>query len=121
MLPSDKLAAKNEQQRKLNAELREQLHRPHIQTQMSEARNTLGHVAKQLEEATSEFKGLENVLSHQEQQLTREQQQRQADAWDWLSALNTTLNQARTVQQTRFSLPRTGLEEQVGRVEARLG
>jgi hypothetical protein len=46
--------------------------------------------------------------------LTREQQ-RQADAWDWLSALNTTLNQARAAQQSKFTLPSKGqLEEQVG-------
>lgn len=50
----------------------------------------------------------------QQQPLTREQQQRQADAWDWLSALNSTLNQARAAQQSRFQLTRTGLEEQVG-------
>jgi hypothetical protein len=40
-------------------------------------------------------------------------QQRQADAWDWLSALNSTLNQARAAQQQRFALSRAGLEEQV--------
>ena len=45
--------------------------------------------------------------------LTREQQ-RQADAWDWLSALNTTLNQARAAQQSKFTLPtKVQLEEQV--------
>ncbi len=46
------------------------------------------------------------------QQLSRDQQ-RQVDAWDWLNALNTTLNQARAAQQNRFQLSRAGLEEQV--------
>jgi hypothetical protein len=53
------------------------------------------------------------TTAQQQQGLTREQQQRQADAWDWLSALNSTLNQARAAQQSRFQLTRTGLEEQV--------
>lgn len=42
-------------------------------------------------------------------------QQRQVDAWDWLSVLNTTLNQARAAQQQRFAMSRAGLEEQVRR------
>ena len=48
--------------------------------------------------------------------LSREQeQQRQADAWDWLTALNSTLNQARAAQQSKFERTRTGLEQQVRR------
>lgn len=50
----------------------------------------------------------------QPQQLSRDQQ-RQVDAWDWLNALNSTLNQARAAQQSRFQLSRAGLEEQVRR------
>lgn len=46
------------------------------------------------------------------QPLTGEQQ-RQADAWNWLATLNTTLNQARAAQQSKFALSRVGLEEQV--------
>lgn len=48
----------------------------------------------------------------QPRRLSRDQQ-RQADAWDWLNALNTTLNQARAAQQNRFQMSRAGLEEQV--------
>uniref|UniRef100_A0A7S1Q4L1 Lebercilin domain-containing protein n=1 Tax=Neobodo designis TaxID=312471 RepID=A0A7S1Q4L1_NEODS len=71
MLPSDRLSAKNDQLRRENAELREQLNRPHIQQRMSEIRNAIGHVLKQLEDANSELKGLQNVQAHQDQQLVR--------------------------------------------------
>ncbi len=52
-----------------------------------------------------------------QQQLNGEQQ-RAADAWNWLSALNNSLSQARAGQQSKFALSRAGLEEQVcdGRV-----
>jgi chromosome segregation ATPase len=71
MLPSDRVAAKNEQQRKMNAELCEQIQRPHVQHRMSDAANALGHAKHLLEEATSEMTGLENVLVHQRHKLDR--------------------------------------------------
>ena len=49
------------------------------------------------------------------QQLSGEQQ-RAADAWNWLSALNSSLSQAKAGQQSKFALSRAGLEEQVRRV-----
>jgi chromosome segregation ATPase len=71
LLPSEKQALKNENQRKNNAELRDQLHRPHVQTQVSSASNALGHIGKQLEDAQSDMRGLENVNQHQRNQLAR--------------------------------------------------
>lgn len=70
-LPSDKLIAKNDAQRKANDELREQLNRPHVRHRMSEVKNMLGHLKTQLDEAMSENQGLMNVIHNQEQQLAR--------------------------------------------------
>lgn len=48
-----------------------------------------------------------------EQRSLSGEDQRQADAWTWLAALNSSLNQARAAQQSKFALSRAGLEEQV--------
>lgn len=71
MLPSDKLQMRNDEQRRINSELREALTRPHVQQRMSETANSLGAVKAELEQLKSEAQGLENVRAHQEQQLAR--------------------------------------------------
>lgn len=71
MLPSDKLLQKNEHQRKVNNELSEQLHRPHMLRRYKESTNTVGAYSADVAALSSEIRGLENVHHHQRQQLDK--------------------------------------------------
>jgi hypothetical protein len=68
-MPSDRLARKNEQQRRVNAEMTAKLHQANQQAIVNSASNELNELKNNARLYRSENRGLENVYAHQNNQL----------------------------------------------------